>query len=194
MKDLQEICNVNIPNSLHSLLEGSLLSEIEDTLQSGGDDVIKKYKQAEKDWKKLLKSRRFAHTLGDMYIVKCISPELVEFFGRNLQSYKRWEDHGLYYMCIAFKLSDALGGHDYPRTFQLQIRSKNGYLITSSGIEYCGEKNNKFAELTRHCSDYSVPVKECCNDILDVITSLKELQDLESAKELFIKNIVYERN
>ena len=194
MKDLQEICNVNIPNSLHSLLEGSLLGEIEDTLQSG-DDVIKKYKQAEKDWKKLLKSRRFAHSYGDQYIVKCISPELVEFFGRNLQSYKRWEDHGLYYMCIAFNLSDALSGHNYPRTFQLQIRSKNGYLITSSDIEYCSEeRNNKFAELTRHCSDYSVPTKEGCNDILDVITSLKELQDLESAKELFIKNIVYERN
>ena len=71
-----------------ALTEASLLDEIEDTLNYG-DDVIKKYKQAEKDWKKLLKSRRFAHTLGDMYIVKCISPELVEFFGRNLQSYKR---------------------------------------------------------------------------------------------------------
>ena len=178
---------------LKTLLEASLLDEIEDTMNSG-DDVIKKYKQAEKDWKKLLKNRRFAHSYGDQYIVKAISPELVEFFGKGLQSYKRWEDHELY-MYIAFNLSDALSGHNYARTFQLQIRSKSGYLITSSDIEYCSEeRNNKFAELTRHCSDYSVPTKEGCNDILDVITSLKELQDLESAKELFIKNIVYERN
>ena len=75
---------------LKEILEGSLLDEIENTLQSG-DDVIKKYKQAEKDWKKLLKSRRFAHSYGDQYIVKVISPELVEYFGRNLQSYKRWD-------------------------------------------------------------------------------------------------------
>lgn len=32
MKDLKDICNVNIPNSLHSLLEESLLADIEDTL------------------------------------------------------------------------------------------------------------------------------------------------------------------
>lgn len=35
MKDLKTLCNVNIPNSLHSLLEGSLLADIEDTIKSG---------------------------------------------------------------------------------------------------------------------------------------------------------------
>jgi hypothetical protein len=192
MKTLKEIIR-DIKNISTTLYEASLLDEIEDTL-SAGDDVIKKYKQAEKDWKKLLKTRRFVHSYGDQYIVKCISPELVEFFGKGIPSYERWKDRDLY-MCIAFNLSDALSGHNYARSFQLQIVSKSGYLITSSDIEYCSEeRNNKFAELTRHCSDYSVPTKEGCNDILDVITSLKELQDLESAKKLFINNLLYERN
>lgn len=35
MKDLKEICNVNIPNSLNSLLEASILGDIEDTLEDG---------------------------------------------------------------------------------------------------------------------------------------------------------------
>ena len=35
MKDLQDICNVNIPNSLHSLLEASILADIEDTIETG---------------------------------------------------------------------------------------------------------------------------------------------------------------
>ena len=35
MKDLKTLCNVNIPNSLHSLLEGSLLADIEDTIETG---------------------------------------------------------------------------------------------------------------------------------------------------------------
>ena len=35
MKDLRTLCNANIPNSLHSLLEASMLSDIEDTLKSG---------------------------------------------------------------------------------------------------------------------------------------------------------------
>ena len=35
MKDLKTLCNVNIPNSLHSLLEGSLLADIEDTIKYG---------------------------------------------------------------------------------------------------------------------------------------------------------------
>ena len=41
MKDLQDICNVNIPNSLHSLLEASLLADIEDTLDYGDRKIIK---------------------------------------------------------------------------------------------------------------------------------------------------------
>ena len=35
MKDLKTLCNVNIPNSLHSLLEGSLLADVEDTIKYG---------------------------------------------------------------------------------------------------------------------------------------------------------------
>ena len=34
MKTIIELCNVNIPNSLHSLYEASILDEIDDTLSS----------------------------------------------------------------------------------------------------------------------------------------------------------------
>ena len=39
MKNIIDICNVNISNSLHSLYESSLLGDIEDTLEYG--DTIK---------------------------------------------------------------------------------------------------------------------------------------------------------
>ena len=39
MKSINDICNINIPNSLHSLLEASLLSDIEDSLNIG-DEVV----------------------------------------------------------------------------------------------------------------------------------------------------------
>ena len=40
MRDLKDICNVNIPNSLHSLLEGLLAGE--DATLISGDDIVKK--------------------------------------------------------------------------------------------------------------------------------------------------------
>jgi hypothetical protein len=40
MKSLKHICNVNIPNSLHSLLEASILGDIDDTIDSGLKNVI----------------------------------------------------------------------------------------------------------------------------------------------------------
>ena len=39
MKSLKAICNVNIPNSLHSLLESSIL-DIEDNIESGDIDTL----------------------------------------------------------------------------------------------------------------------------------------------------------
>ena len=50
MKDLKTLCNVNIPNSLHSLLEGSLLADIEDTIKDGN-----KYKDV--DLEMLMKAK-----------------------------------------------------------------------------------------------------------------------------------------
>ena len=39
MKSINDICNINIPNSLHSLLEASILGDIEDTLDVGNEVV-----------------------------------------------------------------------------------------------------------------------------------------------------------
>ena len=41
MKTIIELCNENIPNSLHSLYEASLLDEIDDTLSVSSDDLRK---------------------------------------------------------------------------------------------------------------------------------------------------------
>jgi len=51
MKDLKNICNINIPNSLHSLLEASILGDIEKTLSE--DPIEKIYKEPSiKDFKR----------------------------------------------------------------------------------------------------------------------------------------------
>ena len=42
MKNLKTLCNVNIPNSLHSLLEASLLDEIDNAIYYG-DEYAKRY-------------------------------------------------------------------------------------------------------------------------------------------------------
>ena len=54
MKDLKEICNINnISTSLHTLLEASILDEIEDTIENGEDAVKKIYYIPQvKDFKK----------------------------------------------------------------------------------------------------------------------------------------------
>ena len=39
MKNIIDICNANIPNSLHSLYEASLLDEIDDTLSVSSNDL-----------------------------------------------------------------------------------------------------------------------------------------------------------
>lgn len=42
MKNLKDVCNINIPNSLHSLLEASLLGDIEKTLSDMDSSAIAK--------------------------------------------------------------------------------------------------------------------------------------------------------
>lgn len=191
MKDLKNICNINIPNSLHSLLEASVLGDIEDTLASMDkyDAVIKK---AERDWKKLLKSRRFMHLVGDTWCIKLKSPELIEYLGQGHPSYEKYKDIVTQVM-ISFFLSDAIAGHNYPRTCYIKLVSNSGYLILRSDIEYCNDKNPEFEELTKYSKEWSVDSKNGCNAILDVISRHKDLQDLNKVKEMFDKHITYER-
>ena len=47
MKNIIDICNVNIPNSLHSLYEASILADVEDTLN---DKTIFKKANDQIDW------------------------------------------------------------------------------------------------------------------------------------------------
>lgn len=76
MKDLKTLCNVNIPNSLHSLLEGSLLADIEDTIKSGD-----KYKAVDLEMLMNAKSELEFNMLYDLLKEQIIStqktPEIV---------------------------------------------------------------------------------------------------------------------
>ena len=76
---------------LKTILEASVLGDIEDTIASMDkyDAMIKK---AETDWKKLLKSRRFMHLVGDTWCIKLKSPELIEYLGQGHPSYEKYKD------------------------------------------------------------------------------------------------------
>lgn len=174
------------------LYEASLIGNIEDTL-ANGDKYVKLFDKAEKDWKKLLKSRRFMHLIGDTWCIKIKSPELIEYLGHGNASYEKYKDITTQVM-ISFLLSDAISGHNYPRVCYIKLVSNSGYLIMKSDIEYCNDKNPKFNELTKYSKDWSVDSINGCNAILDVISRHRDLQDLNKVKEIFDKNISYERN
>ena len=190
MKTLKEyIRDINISTTLN---EASLLDDIEDALATG-DEHAKLFDKAEKDWKKLLKSRRFMHLVGDTWCIKLKSPELIEYLGHGHPSYEKYKDI-ITQVMISFLLSDAIAGHNYTRTCYIKLVSNSGYLIMRSDIEYCNDKNPEFEELTKYSKDWSVTSKDGCNAILDVISRHKDLQDLNKVKKLFDKNISYERN
>lgn len=76
MKDLKTLCNVNIPNSLHSLLESSLLGDIEDTIEDGN-----KYNNVDLEMLMNAKSESEFNLLYDLLKEQIIStqkrPEIV---------------------------------------------------------------------------------------------------------------------
>ena len=84
MKNLKDICNVNIPNSLHSLLEASIL-DIEGTMKSGDElsrDLTWEFK-SEIKWKleDIKKYYTLSYDKGSEYKALTSIPKIAEFLG-----------------------------------------------------------------------------------------------------------------
>ena len=118
MKDLKTLCNVNIPNSLHSLLEGSLLADIEDTIKSGD-----KYKDIDLEMLMNAKSESEFNTLYNILKEQIVStqktPEIVTgAFGHKFIKtnpgefyivFYKYKDSGKEYPAIIFGNKDTVG-------------------------------------------------------------------------------------
>lgn len=90
MKDLQELCNVNIPNSLHSLFEASLL-DIEGTFKDGDEfnekygDLIEEFDNMKKLFTKQGKYEKIKAPKGYVYTLRVPAKKLIDFSGAKTQ-------------------------------------------------------------------------------------------------------------
>lgn len=181
MKDLKD-----------TLLEASILGDIEDTIASM-DKYNAIIKKAEKDWKKLLSTnvRNIRHHAGDSYYVKIKSAELAWYLGRGHNAYedlKYTADN----VNLIISASDVLfnsGGF-----VKIEIRNYGGYpVLLQAAINYCtAEESNTYFKYIETNSDGSIPLKYACETIFEAIRKSK-LTDLEYVKEEFDKHITYER-
>ena len=109
MKDLKTLCNVNIPNSIHSLLEASIL-DIEGTIEDGN-----KYNNVDLEMLMNAKSESEFNMLYDLLKEQIIRtekrPEIftVEFHNKPIK-YIKTQDEEFYIMFYNYKQS----GKEYP--------------------------------------------------------------------------------
>lgn len=177
---------------LKTILEASVLGDIEDTLASMDkyDAVIKK---AERDWKKLLNTnvRNIRHAASDLYYVKIKSAELAWYLGRGYNAYEDLKDTADNVNLI-IRTSDVLFNSD--GFVKIEIRNYGGYpVLLQAAIDYCNAEESKkhFKDIPEN-SDGSIPLKYACEAIFEAIRKSK-LTDLEYVKEEFDKHITYER-
>jgi hypothetical protein len=177
---------------LKTILEASVLGDIEDTLASMDkyDAVIKK---AEKDWKKLLNTpfRNIRHHASDLYFVKIKSEELAWYLGRGHKAYEDFKDTADN-VGLIIRTSDVLFNSD--GFVNIEIRNYGGYpVLLQAAIEYCtAEESKKYFKDIETNSDGSIPLKYACEAIFEAIRKSK-LTDLEYVKQEFDKHITYER-
>lgn len=88
MKSLRNICNENIPNSLHSLLEASLL-DIEGTFKDGDEfnekygEVMEEFDNIKKLFTKQGKYEKIKAPKGYVYTLRVPIPKLLSFSNVN---------------------------------------------------------------------------------------------------------------
>lgn len=70
-------------------LKESILDDI-DIQMNNGNDIIKTYKKAEKDWKKLL-SKTTGKSAGQFYVVSIKSPELAEYLASEVSVFRYYK-------------------------------------------------------------------------------------------------------
>ena len=174
--------------TLKNILEASIL-DIEGSIQKG-NDYDKYMKIIEKDWKKLLKTKRYAHSAGDQWCIKIKSPELARFFGECIEKevYEKYKDY-LSLVAIVFYTTDALPYNEsYIRELTLQIRT-DLTLFAQAKIPYCDDVER----ITSKADGNFITIKDACDSIIDVIQNSSLLKDINKVKETFNKNITYKR-
>lgn len=164
----------------------SLLGDIDDNLAKT-DMYVDAYKEIEKDWKKFLKTRRFAHYVGDKWCIKLKSPELCKYFisGHDLEKY----ENDLSHIILAFNTSDYIfpSEHSY---FSINIFT-NLNLIIGCRIQFSKEDVDK---LSKYNTTESIKILDICKVLMDIFLSKKEFSRLIDAKKEFDKNIIYKRS
>lgn len=180
MKDLKEIlCNVNITNSLHSLIEASIL-DIDGTFEEG-DNLEKEFKEAQRVWNQFTKKqkvRKTAKLIGNKYKLHIASGPLAKYLCRGINGL---DISDLEYIDIIFDLDDALFSTEHFIT--IDIASEYHVKVEARGIKYDDGGNS---------SDI-LPVKEAIKIIKNNIATSKYLQDLEMVKSEFMKHVTYIR-
>lgn len=180
MKDLRDIlCNVNITNSLHSLIEASIL-DIDGTFEEG-DDIEKEFKEAQKVWElftKKQKVKKVAKIIGDTYKLHIESAPLAKYLCRGINGL---DVSDLEFIDIVFDLDDALFSREH--FISIGVASKYHIKVEARGIQYDDGGNS---------SDI-LPVKEAIKIIKNNIATSKYLQDLETVKSEFMKHVTYIR-
>ena len=189
MKDLRDICNINITNSLHSLLEASILDnaiseasllDIDGTFEEG-DELEKEFAEAQKVWELFTKKQKVKKTaciISSTYKLHIESGPLAKYLCRGINGL---DVSDLEFIDIVFDLDDALFSREHFIT--ISIASKYHIKVQSSHIKYDDGGNP---------SDI-LPVKDAIKLITKNIANSKYLQDLETVKSEFMKHITYVR-
>lgn len=157
----------------------SLLDDIEDTMQAG-DEYEKMYEEAEKDWKKLLNTKRAKHLQNQFYKIQIKSPSLAKYLCLRV---KDIDISDLEYVDVVFDISDALWSSVH--YVKINISSKYYTKVQSTKIKYDDGKNS---------SDiWTLDTKDAVKIITQNVSTSKYLQDLDEVKDIFEKNITYKR-
>lgn len=159
--------------------EASLL-DIDGTIEDG-DNIVKEQKEAERDWKKLINSKRTKEVLrGRVYKLHIKSPSLAKYLCRNIPDV---DLTNLEFVDIHFKIDDALYSTEH--YIAIQVASESYIEVKSADkIQYDDGRNP---------SDI-LPVKEAIKIITNNIAHSKYLQNVEDVREEFEKYVWFKKN
>ena len=132
MKNIIDLCNVDISNSLHSLYEASLL-DIDGTFEEG-DNIEKEFKEAQKVWNQFTKKqkvRKVAKLIGSKYKLHIASGPLARYLCRGINGL---DVSDLEFIDIVFDLDDALFSTEHFIT--IDIASEYQVKVEARGIKY----------------------------------------------------------
>ena len=178
MKTLKEyLRDINISASL---LEASILDEIEDTL-SAGDVLEKEFKEAERVWNlftKKQKVKKAANVISNIYKLHIESGPLAKYLCRGINGL---DISDLEFVDIEFETDDVLWSREH--CISIQVASKYHIKVKATRIKYDDGKN----------ASEIMPIKDAIKLITNNIATSKYLQDLETVKSEFMKHVTYIR-